>query len=190
MAVDAQSLTNQKLYFAHAQLAKLKLIEANSSEHLERQACVETCFMQLFFAYRALVLEIAEHYGLELSLPLVDLDASNVFLAKLENTLVAKGFSSPELMYLKQLAADKGSCLGLLFMRFKESVDGSLNDLELPGAGGHSGSDLVASKQKKIQLIDIKDKNHSSGGFFSELQQLYKDLKGLVDELRDTLQEY
>ncbi len=189
MAVDARNLTNQKLYFAHVQLAKLKLLAANNSNYLERQACVESCVMQLFFAYRALVLEIADYYGLELSLPLVDLDTSNVFLAKLENALAIKNFSSPELIYLKQLASDKDSFLSVLFMRFAQSVNGGLS-CESMGNGEHLATDFAVSKQKKIQLIEIKGKKDSVDDFSSELQLLYNELKDLVDELRDTLQEY
>lgn len=189
MTVDARNLTNQKLYFAHVQLAKLKLLEANNSNYLERQACVESCFMQLFFAYRALVLEIADYYGLELSLPLVGLDSSNVFLAQLENALVAKNFSSPELIYLKQLASDKDSFLSVLFMRFAQSVNGGLS-CESIGDGEHLAIDPSGSKQKKIQLIEMDSKKISAVDFFSEQQLLHNGLKTLVDEFRDALQEY
>lgn len=184
MAVDAKSLTNQKLYFAQTQLAKLNAIKVNNNEQLEGQVCVDNGFLQLFFAYRALVLEIADHYGLGLSLPRIDLDAPYACLVGLEQALAENGFSSPELVYLQQLAKDEESWLNILLSRFKQTVNGELPADQLAKTSDREGS------AKKIQLIELENKKNQPAGFFSELQLIYNELTGLVEELRASLQEY
>ncbi len=184
MALDAKSLTNQKLYFAQTQLAKLNAIKANDKEQLEGQVCVDNGFLQLFFAYRALVLEIADHYELGLSLPRIDLEAPDAFFVGLEQALAEKGFSSPELVYLQQLPKDQDGWLNILFSRFKQTVNGELPADPFAKTSGREES------AKKIQLIELKNKKNQPAGFFSELQLIYKELTSLVEELRASLQEY
>ena len=179
MAIDAQNLTNQKLYFASEQLEK---IQSDNLNHLSYQAQIVNCFAHLYFCYRALVMEIVDQLKIEFAMPVFQMDGLTEQIGILEGLLAEQDCSSPELMRLNYLAEDRDSWLYLLIRRFEQSANGELT--------GFTPSEAKNKEGNKLHLIELKGYTETASDFSLELQSIYHGLKTIIDEIRDGLVEY
>lgn len=188
--MSAQNFTNQKIYFAQSLLSYLESENPNESDRLSCQLLLENCLTQFYLAYRALVLEIAEHYQVELNASISNFDVNRKLISNLEAGLSEKGFTSPELKQLSNLNSDKESYLSLLSRRFEQLIVGQLWPSRQGSQQRTNIKNTNSNSRKIAQLIDIEEESSGNYNLLEELGIINKAMRILVEETRNSLQEY
>ncbi len=166
--------TNQKLNFVRIHLDKLRQAQDDTSwnKHALIESYNESVLFHLASAYDAFLRELAERYS-------VDTEALTGYRS-LAAEMEATGVESPELKQLSMLEGDDTSWLHKMMAAYEACWHGS----------DKQQSVTETSSVSEIHVLQVNPDHAEDAEIISEYQAWFDDLSGLIDRLREGMQEW